>query len=98
MSNKNSAVFGLYPDEGELAEAIQQLKFNGFRTTDLSVMLPENLGTKDIGHEKHTKAPEGAVIGGGAGAIIAGALGWLIGAGMVTIPGMDTHALVAAGP
>src|SRR5579863_4567207 len=77
MSAKNTAVFGLYPDETELLEAIEQLKGAGFRTADLSILLPENLGSKDIGHEKHTKAPEGALAGGIAGAVIGGALGWL---------------------
>jgi hypothetical protein len=92
MPEKNTAVFGLYPDETELVEAIEQLKGAGFRTTDLSMLLPENLGSKDIGHEKHTKAPEGALAGGITGAVIGGALGWLSSAGMITpsIAGADT--------
>jgi hypothetical protein len=92
MSGNNTAVFGLYPDETELVEAIEQLKEAGFRTADLSMLLPENLGSKDIGHEKHTKAPEGAVAGGIAGGVIGGALGWLTGMGMITpsIPGAST--------
>ena len=92
MSGKNTAVFGIYPDEIELVEAIQQLNQAGFRTTDLSILLPENLGSKDIGHEKHTKAPEGAVAGGIAGAVIGGALGWLTSTGMIMplIAGADT--------
>ncbi len=84
MPGKNTAVFGLYPDETELVEAIEQLKEAGFRTADLSMLLPENPGSKDIGHEKHTKAPEGAVAGGITGAVIGGALGWLTSAGMIT--------------
>ena len=83
MPGKNTAVFGLYPDEVELSEGVEQLKGAGFRTTDLSVLLPENLGSKDLGHEKHTKAPEGAVAGGIAGAVIGAALGWLASAGMI---------------
>jgi hypothetical protein len=83
MPGKNTAVFGLYPDETELVEAVEQLKGAGFRTTDLSILLPENLGSKDIGHQKHTKAPEGAVAGGIAGAAIGGVLGWLTSVGMI---------------
>src|SRR5229473_252364 len=93
MSAKNTAVFGLYPDETELAEAIEELKCAGFRTTDLSMLLPENLGSKDIGHEKHTKAPEGAV----SGAIIGGALGWLSSAGAITLPFVSAETLINAG-
>ena len=92
MSRKNTAVFGIYPDELELVEAIQHLNRAGFRTTDLSILLPENLGSKDIGHEKHTKAPEGAIAGGITGAVIGGALGWLTSTGMIMplIAGADT--------
>jgi hypothetical protein len=91
MSGKNTAVFGLYPDQAELVEGIDQLKGAGFRTTDLSVLLPENVGSKDIGHEKHTKAPEGAIAGGVVGAVIGGALGWLSSMGVTpSIPGAGT--------
>ena len=98
MSARNTAVFGLYPDETELAESIEELKRTGFRTTDLSILLPENLGSKDIGHEKHTKAPEGAVAGGAAGAVIGGALALLGSAGVIAIPFAIDGALTAAGP
>lgn len=74
MSAKNTSVFGLYPDEIELVEGIEELKRSGFRVTDLSIVISENLGSKDICHEKHSKAPEGAVAGGIAGAVIGVAL------------------------
>lgn len=92
MSGKNTAVFGLYPDETELVEAIEQLKRAGFRETDLSILVPENPGSKDIGHEKHTKAPEGAVMGGIFGVVIGGVAGWLTSTGVIVplIPGADT--------
>jgi hypothetical protein len=72
------------------------LKSAGFRETDISVLYPENLGSKDFAHEKHTKAPEGAVAGGGAGAVVGAAAGWLIGAGSFMIPGLEP--IAAAGP
>ena len=83
MSAKNTAVFGLYPDQAELVEALDELKRNGFRTTDFSLLLPENLGSRDIGHEKYTEAPEGALAGGMFGALIGGALGWLVCEGVI---------------
>src|SRR5258705_13250676 len=97
MSAKNTAVFGLYPDETELVEAIEELKRVGFRTTDLSMLVPENLGSKDIGHEKHTKAPEGAVAGGIVGAIIGGALPWLSSTGAITLPFLSADTLTNTG-
>jgi hypothetical protein len=60
------------------------------------VLFPENLGSKDFAHEKHTKAPEGAVAGGGSGAVVGAALGWLVGAGSLMVPGLE--AMQAAGP
>lgn len=96
MSGKNTAAFGLYPDQASVSEAVNALKHAGFRNIDISVLFPENIGSKDFGHEKHTKAPEGAVAGASSGAIIGGALGWLAGIGALAIPGIG--AFVAAGP
>jgi hypothetical protein len=68
----------------------------GFRSEDVSVLFAENVGTKDFGHEKHTKAPEATTAGAATGGALGGALGWLIGAGMLAIPGLGPF--IAAGP
>jgi len=96
MSSKNTAAFGIYPNQTEVGRAVEALKHAGFRNTDISVLFPENPGNKDFGHEKHTKAPEGALAGASSGAIIGGALGWLAGIGALAIPGIGPF--VAAGP
>jgi len=96
MAIKNIAVFGIYPDQLTAEDAVDNLKDTGFRSTDISVLFPDNQGTKDFAHEKHTKAPEAAVAGGSSGAIIGGALGWLAGIGALAIPGVG--AFIAAGP
>jgi hypothetical protein len=96
MAVKNVAAFGIYPDQGTVNDAVESLKAAGFRQTDISVLFPENLGSKDFAHEKHTKAPEGAVAGGGSGAVLGAAFGWLVGAGSVMVPGLE--AMHAAGP
>lgn len=93
---KNIAVFGIYADQLTAEDAIESLKDSGFRSTDISILFPDNQGTKDFGHERHTKAPEGALTGGGSGAVIGGALGWLVGIGALAIPGAGPF--VAAGP
>ena len=64
MAIKNIAVFGIYPDQLTAEDAVDNLKDTGFRSTDISVLFPDNQGTKDFAHEKHTKAPEAAVAGG----------------------------------
>ena len=92
----NTAVYGLYRDRRGIDEAVEALKQSGFRNTDISVLFPDNQGSKDFAHEKNTKAPEGAAVGGGSGALIGGALGWLAGIGLLAIPGVGPF--IAAGP
>jgi len=96
MSGKNTAVFGLYPNRSGAENGVETLKQAGFRNTDISVLFPENVGSKDFGHEKGSKAPEGAATGAGSGAVLGGALGWLVGIGALAIPGLGPF--VAAGP
>lgn len=92
----NKAVFGLYTTRRQVENAVDELRARGFRNTDISVLLPENVGTKDLAHEKGTKAPEGMATGATSGAVVGGALGWLAGVGALAIPGVGP--LIAAGP
>jgi hypothetical protein len=96
MAAKNESVFGLYSSRTSTENAISDLRENGFPRTDVSVLLPENLGTRELATDKATKAPEGAVAGGSSGAVIGGALGWLVGIGALAIPGLGPF--LAAGP
>jgi hypothetical protein len=92
----NTAVFGILPTRAAVEEAARELRAQGFRATDISVLLPDNPGTKDLVHEKATKAPEGAATGAGSGAAIGATLGWLAAVGTLAIPGVGP--LIAAGP
>ena len=92
----NKAVFGLYNTRRQVENAVDELKAQGFRNTDISVLFSENVGTKDFAHEKGTKAPEGLATGATSGAVVGGALGWLAGIGALAIPGVGP--LIAAGP
>jgi hypothetical protein len=96
MAGKNTAVFGIYSTYEGVEGAVDALRTAGFRNTDISVLFPENAGTKDFAHEKHTKAPEGGTTGAGTGAVIGGTLGWLAGIGALAIPGLGPF--IAAGP
>jgi hypothetical protein len=96
MAGKNTAVFGIYPNRASVDGAVDALKTAGFKNTDISVLFPENTGTKDFAHEKNTKAPEGATAGAGTGALLGGGLGWLAGIGALAIPGLGPF--IAAGP
>ena len=96
MGGKNTSVFGIFPTYSSVELAVDELRDSGFRNVDISVLLPENIGSKDFAHEKGTKAPEGATAGASAGAVLGGALGWLAGVGALAIPGLGPF--IAAGP
>ncbi|MDJ1423431.1 MAG: DUF3341 domain-containing protein [Candidatus Methanoperedens sp.] len=93
---RNTAVIGIYSNKSGVETAVDALKAAGFRGTDISVLMPEEVGTREFAYEKHTKAPEGAATGAGAGAVVGGVLGWLVGIGLLAIPGAGPF--LAAGP
>jgi hypothetical protein len=96
MAGKNTAAFGIYPDRATAESAISQLLDRGFRNEDISALLPENLGSKELSSVKTTKAPEGTAAGATTGAVVGGTLGLLAGIGALAIPGIGP--LIAAGP
>ena len=96
MAGKNTAVFGIYRSRVTVENAVDRLRQENFCNTDISVLFPENEGTKDFAHVKNTKAPEGTAAGATSGAVIGGGLGWLAGIGALAIPGVGP--LIAAGP
>jgi hypothetical protein len=93
---KNKSVFGIYSSRSGVENAVTALRDVGFQQADVSVLLPENLGNREIATQKNTKAPEGATTGAGSGAVIGGTLGWLVGIGALAIPGLGPF--IAAGP
>ena len=96
MAGKNTAAFGIYASREMAENAVDRLIAAGFRNEDISVLLQDNVGTKDFAHEKHTKAPEGTATGVVAGGLIGGTIGLLAGIGTLAIPGLGP--LIAAGP
>ena len=92
----NTGVFGIYRTRDQAERAVDTLTAAGFRPADISVLLPQNIGTKDFAMDKGTKAPEGAATGAGTGAVLGGTLGLLAGIGALAIPGLGPF--IAAGP
>jgi hypothetical protein len=89
--------YGIYADRVSFEGALEALKAAGFRSSDVSVILPDReRTTKDLAHEINSKAPEGVATGAGTGAAVGGVMGWLVGIGALAIPGLGP--LVAAGP
>jgi hypothetical protein len=81
MSRRNIAAFGIYADQVSGAEAVDSLIRIGFRNEDIAILRQHNTGSKDFGHERHTKAPAMAAAGAAFGVLIGGIFGWLASAG-----------------
>jgi hypothetical protein len=96
MTGKNISAYGIYASREMAENAVDRMLAEGFRNEDLSVLLQDNVGSRDLGHEKHTKAPEGATTGVVAGGVIGGTIGLLAGIGVLAVPGLGP--LIAAGP
>jgi len=52
----NSVVFGIFSTKAQVETAVDEMKREGFRNADISVLYPFNEGTKDFALEKGTKA------------------------------------------
>jgi len=86
----SKSVFGIATTHGQAERVVQQLQGQGFATSEISVLMPDTGGTRDVGHVKATKAPEGATTGAATG----GATGGVV--GLLAIPGLGPF--IAAGP
>ena len=96
MENKNKSVFGLYKTRTAAERAVDDLIGAGFPNGSISVLLSDPQSTRELAHQKSTKAPEGTATGATAGGVIGGTLGLLAGIGALAIPGVGP--LIAAGP
>ena len=94
--SKHTAVFGIYGSRVIVESAIDDLISLGFSSDDISVLLSDHRSTKELAHEKNTKAPEGVTTGAAAGGVLGGTLGLLAGIGTLAVPGLGP--LIAAGP
>jgi hypothetical protein len=91
-----TSVFCIAKSDRHASNIIDDLKVAGFTFNDISVLMSDQSGTRDLAHERSTKAPEGAAAGAATGAVLGGALGWMAGIGLLAIPGIGP--LIAAGP
>jgi hypothetical protein len=90
------SVFGIVKTHAQAEQIVEGLQRAGFASSEISVLLPDNQGSHDIGHVKATKAPEGATTGAATGGLTGGVLGLLAGIGALAIPGVGPF--IAAGP
>jgi uncharacterized protein YcfJ len=92
----NKTVIGIAETDTQAESIVNALQAAGIAGTDISVLLPDQQGSRDFAHEHNTKAPEGAVAGASTGGVIGGTLGLLVGIGALAIPGLGPF--IAAGP
>lgn len=92
----SQSVFCIASTHLQVERIALSLKDAGFSAQAISVLLPDQSGARDFGHEQHSKASEAGVAGAGAGGLLGGGLGWLVGIGALAIPGVG--AFIAAGP
>ena len=59
MAGKNTAVFGIYPDFASVERAVPALREAGFRSTDISVLFPENVVPRISVTRRHPKRRKG---------------------------------------
>jgi uncharacterized membrane protein len=94
MSHKS--IYAIVTSETQANQLLDRLVSAGFSTDDISILFPDKVSTHEFSHEKHTKAPEGTVVGASTGGVIGGTIGLLAGIGALAIPGVGP--LIAAGP
>src|SRR4026208_1145822 len=92
----SKSVFGIATTQGQAERIVEQLQAQGFATSEISVLMPDTGGTRDVGHVKAAKAPEGATTGATTGGATGGVLGLLAGIGALAIPGVGPF--IAARP
>ncbi|MGK7378898.1 general stress protein [Planococcus sp. 1R117A] len=90
------SVIGYYDNEKEAINAIEELKLQGYRPEDISVLSKSKGETETVIEETGTHAGEGAATGILTGGALGGLGGVLAGIGALAIPGIGP--IIAAGP
>ena len=89
-------VIGIVESRSTAEQIVAELHRSGFGPNEISVVFPDNKESTGFALENSTKAPEGAIAGAGAGGILGGTFGVLVGIGALAIPGLGLF--IAAGP
>ncbi|WP_419885872.1 general stress protein [Paenibacillus sp. B-A-8] len=92
----NKRIVGVFAAEYEASRAIEELKRQGCRTEDISIIARNNDSVDSLRDESGTQAPEGIATGAATGGLLGGLTGLLMGIGALAIPGIGP--IIAAGP
>ena len=86
------SVYCLAASDAQANIIVESLKQAGFPLEVIAGLIPNKSNARDLPTERSAKTPDGAATGG----IVGGALGWMVGIGMLAIPGIGPF--IAAGP
>jgi hypothetical protein len=89
-------VLGIYATREAAEEGVRALKESGFWSDDISVLSPDHFDSKELAQAKSDQTQIGAYVGGGGGAVVGGAIGWMAGMVALAIPGLGPF--LVAGP
>ena len=89
-------VVGTYDTESEAVAAIEELKRQGYSSTDISIISKDKDHVENIEEQTGTHAADGAATGAATGGVLGGLGGVLAGLGALAIPGVGP--IIAAGP
>lgn len=91
----STIITGLFESPADAAAAVSMLEYKGVAAGDISVAAGEGFDREAFGIESHSKLPEGAAIGAGAGGAIGAVIAGFTAVGAVATGGAG---LIAAGP
>jgi hypothetical protein len=91
----SKVITGLFENEHAAAEAVRTLTAQGVPTNDISVVASDRVDKSAFGVETHSRLPEGAAIGAGAGGAIGALLAGFTAVGTIATGGAG---VIATGP
>lgn len=89
-------VVGYYNTEAEAVQAIEELKRQGYSSSEISIISKDKEHVENIEARTETHAADGAATGAATGGLLGGLGGVLAGIGALAIPGIGP--IIAAGP
>lgn len=89
-------VVGYYENEAEAVQAIEELKRQGYGSSEISIISKDKDHVENIEEQTGTHAADGAATGAATGGLLGGLGGVLAGIGALAIPGIGP--IIAAGP
>lgn len=75
----DKTVLGIFTDQGDIEEAIDTLKADGFNPKDISIVMKDTGQAKEVGKETGASVGEGFAKGATTGAVVGGITGFLAG-------------------